>query len=306
MLDAIHAAYACIENANAPKLRPGLVLTDLSLRPDPARPIEVEITFSLDDVERREIADLRRKIGDEMLGAVEGVLSVSCEIDEEGRLRFEAGSRFANQALRGRALAMIARKRKLVTEGVFDRVGGIQYLDQHRSVVVRAPWGEVTRSAEELAVQAGGDGILPWLEFVNRLHQKWDSALQGESSWSKVRRVFNLLAAPAQLEDVVASDEGFDLRIRGESGVYGANGMSSGEQQVLRLACNLVARRASRSVVLIDEYELHLHPAWQRNVLHFLRSGGGGDNQFLVTTHSESALRYTLPDEVVTLVPLEV
>lgn len=305
ILDAIHLAYACIENKKAPKLRPGLDPDDLTLRPDPSRPIEVELVFSLGSEERTAIAELHQKLGDAELlpDAAEYRVLFQRPGPSGEPFGFEGRPKFSNQALRGRALAMIAKQRRLVKEAEFDRVGGIQYLDQHRSVVVRAPF-RATAGEDELIARAAEDDLMPWLEFVSRLDTKWDEATQGESSWRRVKRLFALLAAPAALEEVVPSDEGFDLRLRSEGRSYGANGMSSGEQQLLRLVCNLVARRATRSVVLIDECELHLHPSWQRNLLHFLRAGGGGDNQFLVTTHSQSFRDLLDPDELVVLGPL--
>jgi predicted ATP-dependent endonuclease of OLD family len=78
-------------------------------------------------------------------------------------------------------------------------------------------------------------------------------------------------------------------------------GTSSGELQVLRLAANLAFFRAERSIVLLDELELNLHPRWQRSLLRFCEGGAGGDNQILVTTHSDTVLGYADPGSVVTL-----
>jgi predicted ATPase len=142
---------------------------------------------------------------------------------------------------------------------------------------------------------------MPWFELASRLDQKWDFATQGESAWSRVKRLYADLAAPATIDDVVATDQGFDLRLRRGERVYYASGVSSGERQLLRLAATLTALRAVCSVVLIDELELHLHPRWQRHLLHFCRRGGGGDNQFIVTTHSSSVLDYVDPADVVRL-----
>jgi predicted ATP-dependent endonuclease of OLD family len=113
--------------------------------------------------------------------------------------------------------------------------------------------------------------------------------------------LFADLAAPARIDDIKPFDEGFDLRLARNGEFHYAAGMSGGELQMLRFVTNLTAYRAVRSVVLIDELELHLHPRWQRNLLDFCRRGGGGDNQFIVTTHSESILRYVDPAEVVRL-----
>src|SRR5438105_1064392 len=76
-------------------------------------------------------------------------------------------------------------------------------------------------------------------------------------------------------------------------------------RQVLRLVTNLTAFRALQSVILIDEVELHLHPTWQRKLVHFMRKGGGDDNQLIVTTHSESIANTLHPDEVMKLGALD-
>lgn len=42
-------------------------------------------------------------------------------------------------------------------------------------------------------------------------------------------------------------------------------------------------------IVLIDEIELHLHPEWQRKIIHALRSTFP-NIQFIITTHSPQVL----------------
>jgi predicted ATPase len=130
---------------------------------------------------------------------------------------------------------------------------------------------------------------------------KWDEAARGESQWSRTKRLFHRLAAPAELEDAVPYDLGYDLRFRNGEQVYEAAGTSSGERQILRLAANLAFFRAERSIVMLDELELNLHPSWQRSLLRFCETGGDDDNQFLVTTHSDVVLRYADPGSVITL-----
>ena len=79
---------------------------------------------------------------------------------------------------------------------------------------------------------------------------------------------------------------------------------ASGDEGLSAFGTYVHAARRAVFFVLIDECELHLHSSWQRNVLHFLRTGGGADNQFLVTTHSESLLALVAPEELVMLAPL--
>ena len=134
------------------------------------------------------------------------------------------------------------------------------------------------------------------------LDQKWDTESQGESGWNRCKRLFRQLAPPAEIDDIKSSErEGFDLRFKRNGGYYySSSGTSAGERQVLRLVANMVyARAVVRSVVLIDEVDQNLHPRWQRSLLHFCRTGGDDDNQFVVTTHSDTLLRYVAPDSVV-------
>jgi predicted ATPase len=67
--------------------------------------------------------------------------------------------------------------------------------------------------------------------------------------------------------------------------VYDLAEMSSGEQAVFPLLYEFVRLDIARSVVLIDELELHLHPPQQQALLGALRRIGP-DCQFIITTHS--------------------
>lgn len=308
VLDALHLAYACIENAQKPKLRPGLDPEYAGLRPDPNRPIEIDLEFSLHPDEWQAIDEIEKRLGNAGLDVAKKEiyqLEFRWPPPEGSYHGVTFSNPFkANLAFRGRATAKVAMTRKRGNEAFFERIGGILYLDQHRSVHIPR-FSTASGLPEELRELAGSEDLMPWLELVSRLDQKWDPKTQGESAWSRVKRLYALLAAPAEIDDVKASDEGFYLRLLRDGQAYEAEGMSSGERQILRLIVNMTAQRAVRSVVLADEIELHLHPGWQRTLLHFCRRGGGGENQFIVTTHSESLLRYTSPDDVVRLGDLE-
>ena len=55
---------------------------------------------------------------------------------------------------------------------------------------------------------------------------------------------------------------------------------------VLLFLTKLVSERIHRSIVLVDELELHQHPVWQSRLLRALPRIGE-HNQIIATTHSE-------------------
>ena len=87
--------------------------------------------------------------------------------------------------------------------------------------------------------------------------------------------------------------------------------LSGGYRIVLALAADLARRMVqgnphlddpleSEAVVLIDELELHLHPAWQQRILGDLRRTFP-NAQFIVSTHSPQVLTTVEPQRVVDL-----
>lgn len=87
--------------------------------------------------------------------------------------------------------------------------------------------------------------------------------------------------------------------------------LSGGYRMVLGLAGDLAWRLAqayperpapleSPMVALIDEIELHLHPAWQQRILRDLRRTFPS-TQFVVSTHSPQVLSTVKPEQIVAL-----
>ena len=87
--------------------------------------------------------------------------------------------------------------------------------------------------------------------------------------------------------------------------------LSGGYRIILALAADLARRMAQgnphrgdplacEAIVLIDEVELHLHPAWQQRVLADLRRTFP-NTQFIVSTHSPQVLTSVPPRQIVEL-----
>ena len=80
-----------------------------------------------------------------------------------------------------------------------------------------------------------------------------------------------------------------------EGKVFDISEMSSGEQAVFPLIYEFIRLDIAKSIVLIDELELHLHPPQQQALLAALPKLGP-DCQFIITTHS-SYLEGVIPVE---------
>ena len=98
---------------------------------------------------------------------------------------------------------------------------------------------------------------------------------------------------------------------RGASEELALDQLSGGVRIMLALAADLARRMAqgnphfaspleSEAIVLIDEVELHLHPAWQQRVLADL-TRTFPNAQFIVSTHSPQVLTTVKPEQVVEL-----
>jgi predicted ATPase len=64
------------------------------------------------------------------------------------------------------------------------------------------------------------------------------------------------------------------------------NTLSSGEQEVIKITFDLLWKKMTHCVFLIDEPELHLHPTLSFRLVETLKAIGSGTNQFIFFTHS--------------------
>ncbi len=105
---------------------------------------------------------------------------------------------------------------------------------------------------------------------------------------SHVKRLYNMVCAPKKYlgfyyrEDTplgvpVFDDQGYE---------YPLSHAASGEHVILEYIIELCRfGPLHRSIVLIDEPEVHLHPLWLRR-LYLSLPDFGTHNQFILTTHS--------------------
>ncbi|GAB4293849.1 MAG: AAA family ATPase [Oscillatoriaceae cyanobacterium] len=156
---------------------------------------------------------------------------------------------------------------------------------------------------------------------------KWFRALEdleGEERRDNPNYEDKRLAAVRKSIYSVLGDEFQDLRVRrkslemtvkkrGEELII--NQLSDGEKSLLAMTGDLARRLAlanpsledplqGSAVVLIDEIEQHLHPAWQRQIIPVLTKTFP-NCQFIITTHSPQVLSQIKPDNIYILKKIE-
>jgi len=88
----------------------------------------------------------------------------------------------------------------------------------------------------------------------------------------------------------VVQERGFVIRLDEEKTLPPGQ-LSSGEQQILTLAYQLVFKTRTGTLVLIDEPELSLHVNWQQSLIEDLSNlGQQQDLSFLLATHSPTVI----------------
>ena len=185
--------------------------------------------------------------------------------------------------------------------------GGLVFFPHNRYVAPhdRGPIQQPARKVEGL--------------FRYRPPQRWSGSLEQLWVWENYLDLESGDAARPRLgealelaADVLGHDRTVSVR---EGRVYvstpdgrevGIHDLPSGEQQILLLFGELAHQRRPQAVLVIDEPEISLHPALQRQMLGALRRFAKRyDNQIILATHSPEIVRAVKPHEVIDLDRLE-
>jgi predicted ATPase len=145
-----------------------------------------------------------------------------------------------------------------------------------------------------------------WPDLVNKIYQKAASqdlkiaasaranpTATGQSyldanpdPFTPYQHVFAQLLPGKSLESIdPKSPREFQYRI-GSNGPFPLKSLSSGEQEVVKVAFDLIWKQIRHSVILVDEPELHLHPTLAFRLIETLKGFGDGTNQLILFTHS--------------------
>ncbi|MEJ7730010.1 MAG: AAA family ATPase [Polyangiaceae bacterium] len=113
------------------------------------------------------------------------------------------------------------------------------------------------------------------------------------------RKAFARLTDRVRLDGMTMQARRPGLRfVRRDGAALGFDDLSASDRQALLFATTFVHLGLEHSIVLIDEPELHIHPARQADFLRCL-SLLGADNQLIVASSSAGILRAARPHQVV-------
>jgi predicted ATPase len=137
---------------------------------------------------------------------------------------------------------------------------------------------------------------------VKGIEQSKDDVARTERLWKMVAEAFQLpVARPLRVQDF-GTTTNLQLELIRPGAAVPLADLSDGSIQMLRLAC----WASGQSRILIDEPELHLHPAWARLAARWILQSRA---QFVLATHSPELLDGLTPglaDGTVRLVVLGV
>jgi len=222
---------------------------------------------------------------------------------ESGKLSSPQGPRALDQ-LRGQFYIEQLAKTQPLKKELLAKIGDIFWFDQHRNlgtaIAVHSDendLGAKKAASWQVGVEQLREFLVGWWgyytsnipdkgkTYIKELEERFAQLFPGT--------VFRGIAPRQGVVAPTAKDFYFLLERDGK--LYDIAEMASGEQAISPLLYEFVRLDIAKSVVLIDELELHLHPPQQQALLRGLRRIGP-DCQFIITTHSPF-LTEAIPDD---------
>jgi predicted ATPase len=328
ILDAIAAAINPLTRINA--IRPGLDLTLKRIVRHGcvfAR-VEAEVEFSQAELETSlTVLDILRSpeweneaqaIRDSAVVSIRWTYPDPQGKHHQGRAECTPSAGRSTFRARSRIAQLLATQR-IKDFGLLETAGAVFTFDQERALfgrsIPRAVW-EILANAGSLPAVPPDEATKPSpppdrrtsdprLLLLSMAIQDALPPRNGQeaqpSDFKRIRDAYARVCHPHAIRGAVRDElERFDIEFSNGSTPYRYADLSSGEQMVLLVLIRMVSERIHRSIVLVDEVELHQHPIWQRRLLHGLEKMGI-DNQIIATTHSAYLRDVVPPAHVVVL-----
>jgi predicted ATPase len=211
---------------------------------------------------------------------------------DNGRLFSPHGQPGINQFL-GRYYIKVLLKTQPEKRDLFSKLGDVFWFDQYRNLERATRAGPEDLENPELPKgwQAGvsqlREFLIGWWAYHTsdrRLGGK-DYIPDTEQMFSRIFPGTKFVGVRPREQDSAGAVGDFYFLLERDGRVYDLEEMSSGEQAVFAMVYSFVRLGIAKSVVLVDELEMHLHPPGQQALLAALPKMGP-QCQFLITTHS--------------------
>jgi hypothetical protein len=215
-------------------------------------------------------------------------------IYEGGKLSSPQGLAAVNQFLGRYYIKWLARTDP-GKKDLFSQIGDVFWFDQYRNLGTILSKREPDRWDLPGESESWGTGVEQLREYLVGWWAYFTSpgAGPGKTYIKDLERRFADFFPGTQFRGTMPregitnpSGKDFYFLLEREGRLYDFAEMSSGEQTVFSLLYDFIRLNITRSIVLIDELELHLHPPTQQ-ALYAGLARLGPDCQFLITTHSE-------------------
>lgn len=113
------------------------------------------------------------------------------------------------------------------------------------------------------------------------------SEFRNDVNLKELTKLLSELGYEWTLETVNPLKNQYDIRLKKQGSSFLVGAASSGERELLTYLFAIFALNVRDALIIVDEPELHLHPKWQKTLLHlFIRLTQSTGNQFLLATHS--------------------
>ena len=190
-------------------------------------------------------------------------------------------------------------------------VGSVIQVDSDRSVksISFAPIAYATPDPDDADINYIyylSSFVSRWNDLVNKIYQKAAARdrkiaqfvkdnpnRKGSTALSRYpdsflpyQQVFSQLLPGKQLEAIDPKQPKEFHYSLGDSEPLPFVSLGSGEQEVVKIAFDLIWKQIKHCVILLDEPELHLHPTLTFRLIETLKELGDGTNQFIFFTHS--------------------
>lgn len=272
----------------------------------------VELVVIFDDEEIKLTRDLYRDWLDAWLREWPPHYHIMEEPTEhrEVTLRYEAGKLSSPQGVEalnqfaGRLYIEYLAKTQPRKRDLLTKIGDVFWFDQHRNLSTAITEGDVKSEADSRRAKSWRAGVEQLREFLVGWWGYYTSDIpdKGKTYIQELEERFaqlfpgTVFRGIAPRQGVVApTAKDFYFLLERDGKLYDIAEMASGEQAIFPLLYEFVRLDIAKSIVLIDELELHLHPPQQQALLGALRRIGP-DCQFIITTHSPF-LTEAIPDD---------